>query len=283
MNDQHPITDFPDVDKSPSPAHYILMLDFQANMTFVQQLKQRAHTLLDLQPGQQVLDAGSGTGEDVQAMAELVAPTGQVVGLDFSQTMVTVAQGRTQDTNLPMRFIQGDIHALPFAENTFDRCYADKTFQHLPDPQRALAELVRVMKPGGLLLVMDGDHETQVLDTPYPDVTRRFFRFRNDGIRQPDIAHRQYALFKAHGLIDVQVEPMTRITTDYEIMRPLVRFAESMRAAQEYGAVTKEEADLWIAYLEEAVRTERFFHSMTWFITRGRKPLHYVARELTNG
>jgi hypothetical protein len=61
------------------------------------------------------------------------------------------------------------------------------------------------------------------------------------------IAHRMYALFKENGLTDVQVEPLTRVTTDYETFRP--------------------------AALERAIQTGRFFHSMSSFITSGRKHL----------
>lgn len=273
MSEQLPKSGFTNVDKATVPEEYIQLLDAQQRMAFVQLYKQRARTWLDLQPGQHVLDAGAGTGEDAQAIAVLVAPTGQVVGMDLSQAMVDVAQRRSQGTNLPLHFVQGDIHALPFADNTFDRCYADKTFQHLPDPKRALEELIRVTKPGGLLVTVDPDHETQVLDSPYPTITRRFLRFRNDGMRQPGIAHRMYASFKEAGLTDVQVEPLTRVTTDYETIRPVAHFIEGMRSAQQHGVVTEEEAALWIAALEEAMQTGRFFHTMTSFITRGQKPL----------
>jgi SAM-dependent methyltransferase len=219
-----------------------------------------------------VLDAGTGTGEDAQEMAKLVAPGGQVVGLDFSQIMIDEAERRVQDASLPLRFVQGDIEHLPFEDAIFDRSSADRIFIHLPDPQLALAELVRVTKSGGLILIVDGDHETQVLDSPYSEVTRRFFRFRNDGMRQPAIGHPLYALFKDAGLLDVQVEPLARLTTDYEMIRPVAHYIEGMRTAQEYGVVTADEAEQWILALEEAMRTGRFFHAVMWFITTGRKP-----------
>ena len=272
MNDQRPRSEFTDVDRASTPDTYIQLLDVQQSMAFVQQYKQRARALLDLQRGHHVLDVGAGTGEDAQEIAKLVAPTGQVVGLDLSQILVDVALQRIQAISLPLRFVQGDVHHLPFADNLFDRCYADKTFQHLPDPKLALSELIRVTKPGGQLVIVDPDHETQVLDTPYPDVTRRFFRFRNDGMRQPDIAHRLYALFQEAGLSQVHVEPLIRVTTDYETIRPVAHFLEGMRVAQERGVVTREEAEHWITFLEGAMRTERFFHAMTWFITSGCKP-----------
>jgi hypothetical protein len=90
-------------------------------------------------------------------------------------------------------------------------------------------------------------------------------------MRQPDIAHRLYALFKDAGLLDVQVEPLVRLITDYEMIRPVAHYIEGMRLAQNCGVVTQEEADQWILYLEEAMRTGRFFHAIMWFITIGRK------------
>ena len=272
MSDQRPRSEFTDVDHAQNPADYVHMLDAQQSMPFIRQYKQRLRILLDLHPGQQVLDAGTGTGEDAQEVARLVAPGGQVMGLDMSQVMIDEARKRVQDAGLPVRFVQGDIQHLPFEDATFDRCYADRIFIHLPDPQRALAELVRVTRPGGQIVIAEGDHESQVLDTPYPEVTRRFFRFRNDGMRQPAIAHRLYALFQEAGLLDVQVEPLSRLTTDYEMIRPIAHYIEGMRSAQSYGVVTAEEAEQWIQYLEEAMRTGRFFHAIMWFVTSGRKP-----------
>ncbi len=272
MEDQRPKSGFTNIDRESSAEDYVGLLDFQQNMAFVRRYKQHAQTLLDLQAGQQILDAGAGTGEDAREIAKIVAPMGQVVGLDLSMMMVKTAQQRNQGKRLPVRFLQGDIQHLSFADNSFDRCYADRTFQHLPNPELALSELMRVTKPDGLLVIVDPDHETQVLDSPYTEVTRRFLRFRNDGMCQPGIAHCLYRLFKEAGLVDVQVTPMTRVTTDYETIRPVSQYIEGMREAQLNDVITRGEADQWIAALEEAIRTGRFFHAITFFITCGRKP-----------
>lgn len=68
------------------------------------------------------------------------------------------------------------------------------------------------------------------------------------------------------------VEAITQVTTDYETIRPFTRLAEGMRTAQEHGHVTIEEADKWIAHIEEVNRAGRFFHELTSFITLGQKP-----------
>lgn len=268
-----PRTDFTDVDKAKNPEGYVQCMEFQHGTAFVQMYKQRARLLLDIQPGQQILDAGCGGGQDSLEIARLAGQDSQIIGLDLSQTMLDSAQLQVQATHLPIIFRQGDLQQLPFANNTFDRCYADKTFQHLPDPRHALTELIRVTKPGGRLVIVDPDHDTHVLDTPYPELTHRFFRFRASGIRQPDIAHRMYALFQEFGLTNTVVEPLTWVTTDYKTIQPLSRFIEGMRLAQEHQIVTAEEADHWIAYLEAAIQSGRFFHAVTYFITTGCKPI----------
>lgn len=89
------------------------------------------------------------------------------------------------------------------------------------------------------------------------------FRLEHYGIRQPDIAHRMYALFQEAGLSDVQVEPLTQVTADYESMRPVAHFVEGMFLARNHNVVTTEEADSWIAFLEEAARTGCLFHAIT--------------------
>ena len=272
MTEQRLQNAFTDVDKSNMPQRRVQYLDFQRTIAFTQMYKQRARTLLDVQPGHLVLDAGCGTGQDACETARLVGSSGHVIGFDFSQVMLDTARQRAQDTVLPISFQQGDIHHLPFAAGYFDRCYADKTFQHVADPGQALSELVRVLKPGGRLVSVDPDHDTMVLASPYPELTHRFLRFSRSGMRQPDIAHQAYAFFKDAGFIDVTVEPLTWIQTDYEAIREFVPYAENMRFAQKQGAFTGAEADQWIAAFEESVRTGRFLRAVTYFITVGNKP-----------
>ncbi len=115
-------------------------------------------------------------------------------------------------------------------------------------------------------------HESRIFDSPYPDVSRRFFTFRNSGLRQPGVAHQLYAHFKDLGLTEVAVEPLTETATEYASIAHVAQFEGGMQVAQRYGVVTEEEADAWLAHLAEADRNGRFFHAFTYFITTGRKP-----------
>jgi ubiquinone/menaquinone biosynthesis C-methylase UbiE len=164
---------FDDVDREAHPEWFVTVLDQQHAQIFKQQYKRRVLELLEVRPGMAMLEAGCGAGQDARDLAAIVGPGGHVTGLDYSQTMVEEARRRYGAHGLPLDFVQGDLHALVFADASFDRCRADRTFMHLADPRRALGELARVLKPGGRLLIVEPDHETRVIDTPYKDVTRR--------------------------------------------------------------------------------------------------------------
>ena len=267
-----PRAGFSDVDAEPEPRGYLRMLDLQHADPFKQHLKARCRELLALRPGLRVLDAGAGVGEDAVTLAREVIPGGEVVGMDFSQTMVEEARRRTVGLALPLRFVQGDLHALAFTDASFDRCFAAGTFQHLADPRTAAAELLRVTRPSGVIVIVDGDHDTRVIDSPYPDVTRRFLAFRHSGMASSDVAHRLYGIFRGLGVENVTVEAMTAIATDYDAINAVMHFDSGIRFAAEYGAVTADEAERWIAGVERAAREGRFFSALTYFITVAHMP-----------
>jgi len=67
---------------------------------------------------------------------------------------------------LAAEVVVADAHSLPFPSESFDGAWADRTFQHLADPLAALRELVRVVRPGGRIVIADPDYGTQVVNIP---------------------------------------------------------------------------------------------------------------------
>lgn len=122
--------------------------------------KRRASDMLALTPGQSVLEVGCGMGHDTQYLAGLVGADGAAVGVDFSAELVAQAQQRTAGLGLSLRFQQGDAQALAFDDNSFDAARIERTLQHLPDPALAVRELVRVVRPGGRIVVFEPDWDT---------------------------------------------------------------------------------------------------------------------------
>lgn len=232
--------------------------------------KQRTLQLADIQPGQVVLDAGCGIGNDAVQMAELVGASGHVFGIDSSQKMIDSAIANMAGSALPLAFRQGSIYELDFADNFFDRCRADKTFQHLADPQAALQELMRVTKPGGKIIIADPDHDSLIIDTPFTEINHRFTQFRSSHITQGGIAHQLYGLCKELGLVDVTVYPLANAYTNYEekVSSP---YLDEIWMAQKQGAVTEDEAEKWAGYLREAIENGRFLCLQTYVVTTAVK------------
>ena len=103
---------------------------------------------LDIKPGQRILDLAAGTGT---SSAPLVQSGAQVVAVDRSPGMVRIGQQRQPSVS----FAVGDGAALPFEDQTFDAVTVSFGLRNMPDPQNVLAELARVTKPGGRLVICE--------------------------------------------------------------------------------------------------------------------------------
>lgn len=108
-----------------------------------------------ISPGFNVLDVGCGPGIILGELAEL-EPTVRATGLEISSDRAQIA-AKKHAHNSRITFASGDAHAMQFASNSFDFVYSRMLFQYLPDKQSALAEMVRVCRPGGSVLLQDLD------------------------------------------------------------------------------------------------------------------------------
>ncbi len=98
---------FTDVDRAPDPSKLVSYLDTATSLGPIQRLKRATYDLLSAAPGQVVLDVGCGVGDDVRALAAIVGPTGQVLGLDLSRTLIAEARARSKDKGLRTHFALG--------------------------------------------------------------------------------------------------------------------------------------------------------------------------------
>ncbi|XXF81636.1 methyltransferase domain-containing protein [Myxococcaceae bacterium GXIMD 01537] len=109
-----------------------------------------------LSRGMSALDAGCGPGSITSLMADLVGPEGRVVGLDLHEQRLQEA--RALCAHQPnARFVRADVRETGLPEASFDFVWSQYVFEYLPDPERALAELIRVTRPGGRVVVADVD------------------------------------------------------------------------------------------------------------------------------
>jgi ubiquinone/menaquinone biosynthesis C-methylase UbiE len=161
-----------------------------------------------LTSGMRLLDVGCGPGSITQGLAQRVAP-GQVVGVDLSGDTLDSARANAAAQGLTnLTYEQASVYQLPFPDAAFDVAYAHQVLQHLSDPRKALREMLRVVRPGGLIAVRDVDWGTASY-WPADPWLDRFVEthmktwYRNGG--EPRMGRHLRALFNAVDLQDVQV------------------------------------------------------------------------------
>ena len=161
-------------------------------------------TLASLQPGQTVLDLGSGAGLDCFFAAKKVGETGHVIGVDMTPEMLEQARGSAQRMNIQnVEFRQGYIEELPVESNTIDVIISNCVINLSPDKEKVFAEAFRVMKPGGKLAVSD-----IVTDEDLPEPIRKSLSAWAGCVAGAVAAKEYIGMMEAVGFTDISIAPV---------------------------------------------------------------------------
>ena len=109
-----------------------------------------------LEPGETVLDVGSGAGTDSLVAAQMVGADGSVTGIDMTPEMLAKAQAAAHEAGATnVTFLEADAERLPFADASFDVVISNGVIDLIPDKEAVFSELYRVLRPGGRMQVAD--------------------------------------------------------------------------------------------------------------------------------
>jgi ubiquinone/menaquinone biosynthesis C-methylase UbiE len=235
----------------------------------------RTVELLGVGEGFALLDVGCGTGNYARDVAPLVGATGRVAGIDASEAMIAVARERSSDRRGSIAYHVADAGDLPFGEATFDGCRTERVLQYLPDPPRAVAEMVRVTKPGGRIVATELDWDGFAIDSPgvSRDAFRRASLSFSDNSGNGWMGRELRRVFLDAGLVDVTCEGFIAVVTDATTLLDDMAYRPAFERARDVGRITPEEFSRLIAAIEDADRAERFCCGFPLYTVSGRKPI----------
>ena len=161
-------------------------------------------TLASLQPGQTVLDLGSGAGLDCFFAAKKVGETGRVIGVDMTPEMIERARSSAKRLNIQnVTFRQGYLEDLPVESATVDVIISNCVINLAPDKSRVFAEAIRVLKPGGKLAVSD-----IVTDGPLPEAVKKSLSAWAGCVAGAVEAKDYIHMMEAVGFTDISIVPV---------------------------------------------------------------------------
>ncbi len=268
QNPTDDVTQFNSVDQAANPAFFTQFMNTSHAQQTARVYKQRILEQLALREGATVLDIGCGTGQDAQDLAHIVGPRGRVVGIDSSETMLQVA--RAASLQLPIEYILADAIDLPFADASFDGCQASRVLSHLQDSSIALAEMVRVIRPGARIVVADADFDLIVIDIADRALARKITHATCDYMKNGWLGRQLPRLLQQAGLENIRVDG-SLMPLDYAFFQ--LAFNGILQSVRATGAVSEDELISFWDALKQAEQEGHFFARMGGFVVSGRKPL----------
>lgn len=226
--------------------HYLLQL---AATDPGRDYKRRLLAELDLRHGQTVLDLGCGPGVDLATMADRVGEHGTVIGVDHDPTMVEAARSRVEDPRIEVRLASGS--ALPLDDSSVDRARIDRVLMHVEDPAQVLAEVRRVLRPGGIVGLVEPDWDTLTFDAADLATTRAYTRYVADQVIRNGVIGRQLTrLVMEAGFAVQSIIPTPIVFGNHAAAEQILRMSSVASRAVDAGAMDATATRQWLAGLE---------------------------------
>jgi SAM-dependent methyltransferase len=256
-------------------AFWVRFLDVLHGFPEVRANHRRIVDLLGLRSGSSLLDVGCGTGNFTRDAAPIVSPGGRVTGCDHSEAMLGVANTRAAEAGLAIDYHVGDAMALPFADASFDAARIERVLQYLDRPEQAVAEMVRVTKPGGRIAATEADWDGFSSDLGGLDrgIWRRAIMSISDGAGNGWQGREIRRLFVDAGLEDVTCEGVIVIVTDARTVLEDLAGRVSIERARDAGAISELEAEQLVAAVWELDRAGQYTFGIPLYTVSGRVPV----------
>jgi SAM-dependent methyltransferase len=248
------------------------VLDVQEQQPAVVRLRDWARSMALPAPGQTVVDIGAGTGSETQRLAIAVGPEGRAVGIEPHAELRTEAVRRAAAAGSTAEFMPGDALSLPLPDASVDVVRSERVFQHLADPQLAAREVARVLRPGGVAVILDTDWGTMLAHPADAAVLRRYTDAFQSTVANPFSGRQLRGWLTRAGLEVEEDVGSAALVLTAEHIRGQGFVGAGANFAVSAGALSQDEADALVSGLAEAAAAGEAFVAVTMFAVVARKP-----------
>ena len=227
---------------------------------------------LGAQPGERIVDIGCGPGFYCAELAEEVGPSGSIVGVDESAAMLALAERRcAQFANVEL--VEGEATAVPVADASCDAAISVQVQEYVPDIGASLAEILRVLKPGGRVLIWDIDWATVSIsgDT---DRNARVMAAWDEHLANPSLPRTLTRELRAAGFEDIELSAhgfaANEFNPDKYYGPTLVPFIGTFVSGRQ--GISADEAEAWVAEQRALGQRGEFYFALIQSCFTARKP-----------
>ena len=266
------------VDDDSSASVLLAAMDATAGWEATVLLRSWEREHVRLSPGQRLLDVGCGLGDAGLALGTDLEDRGEVVGIDASAAMVAAARSRASAVACRTRFEVGDAVALDEPDASFDVVRCERTLQWLADPAAAVRQMARVVRPEGLVSLLDTDWSTFELQVDNDEIAKMVHDAMQTERRRPsNVGRRLVDLAHGAGLEVLGQTKATHRSNDWNPDRspaPAGCFSMTSLAANlvETGHLAEGRDSWFVDSVHDAARNGRFALALTMFAVVARRP-----------
>ncbi|MDX1405072.1 MAG: methyltransferase domain-containing protein [Woeseiaceae bacterium] len=237
----------------------------------IERQRRRILERLSPKPGEHIVDIGCGPGLLAREFSVAVKDDGRVTGLDASTAMLDLARKRCGNLS-NVAFIEGDATDLEIGDASADAVTCVQVLLYVPDVRQALAEIFRVLKPGGRAVIMETDWRSTVLHSHDEELTESIIDAWDRKVASPRLPARLRAMLRDAGFGDVAVEAFPIISTDATPEGfSMAMMAQSADAAVEQGTISQAQSEAWLAELRRLGADDQYFFCVNRFLFTARK------------
>ncbi len=241
-----------------------------ANLPEMVAQRQRVRATLALHPGERALEVGCGNGLLTLEMAQDVTYDGHITGVDISPSMVAMAEGLCAP--FPnVSIATADATRLPFEDGHFDVAAVVQCLCLVSDIEAAIAELFRVLRPGGRAVILDTDWDTLAWNSADPALMARMMGLYKSVYRNAGLPRTLSKLLRSAGFDLLSRDHFAILNWRFDPDSFSGHQIEFFRAIGEH-AVSAAELDAWVESIHATAEADTYFFSLNRYVFKAAKP-----------